>query len=113
MSKSNDISQIRNLIFGETIKSFDEKFAKVDSEISSINKKLDQFLEQLSSEKSERQNGANQIDETLKNVNSQIQEMQKTLMDKLNTLEDSKTANVDLAKIFSDLAAQLSNGENK
>jgi len=113
MSNTNDISQIRNLIFGETIKGFDERFEKLDNEISNINNKLDQFLAQLSGEKSDRQNDSKQIDDSLKGVNSQIVDLKNDLLNKLNSLEASKAANMDLAKIFSEVSDRLRNDDQK
>jgi chromosome segregation ATPase len=109
MSNSNDISQIRNLIFGETIKSFEGRFASMDNEVAEINKKLDKLLAQLSGEKSERQNESKQLDGSLKDLNAHINDLKTELLEKLNSLEDSKAARLDLAKIFSDVSAQLNN----
>ena len=113
MSNTNDISQIRNLIFGETIQGIDQRFEKLDNNVSDINKKLDQFLTQLSGVKSNRQNESKQLDESLKGINEQIGDLKNDVLQKLNSLEMSKAERMDLAKIFSEVSEKLSNSEQK
>ena len=101
------------LIFGETIKGIDDRFEKLDNDISDINKKLDQLLSQLSGEKSNRKTESKQIDESLKGINGQISDLKKDVLEKLNALDMSKAERLDLAKIFSEVADRLSNSEQK
>jgi uncharacterized protein Yka (UPF0111/DUF47 family) len=112
MSNPNDISLIRDLIIGETVQQFDERFKKVSKEISAVNKKLDQLVEQLSAEKSERQNESGKLDEALKKAGSLVDDMKNDLSDKLVSLESSKAARMDLGKIFSEVSKQLGNSDS-
>ncbi len=117
MSKSNDISQIRNLIFGETIDEINNKFRQIESGIADINTRIAALEKELSGTQSQGEKKAADLYEEIKDSRSRMEdnlrELKKELLTRIETVEQDKTNRQTLAALFDQMASELKTGEGK
>ncbi|HHM01581.1 MAG TPA: hypothetical protein ENJ15_01100 [Caldithrix abyssi] len=111
MSNSNDISQIRNLIFGETIDEINSKFNQIESGIADINARISALEKELSGTQSRGEEKAAVLLEEIRGTRSQMSEqlstLKKDLLSRIEKMEQSKTNRQALAALFDRMAAEL------
>ncbi len=117
MSNSNDISQIRNLIFGETIDEINNKFRQVESGITDINTRIAALEKELSGTQSQGEKKAADLFGEIKETRSRMEEslgaLKKDLLSRIEAMEQSKTNREALAALFDRMATELKTGKSK
>jgi len=111
MNKSNDISQIRNLIFGEEMDKIDSHFKEIDDHLSKLGKRMDEMTARINDDKKSANETAQTIEGQLKNavsdIQKQIETMQAELTRRMDALQLSTAARTELAEMFSQFADRL------
>ena len=93
MGELAGISSIRNIIFGDQIREYNERFEAVDQEIKLINEKIDQFRadisEQLDRIESQLSQRTEQVaEESGKNLQHNISEVNHTIVVQITELRE-------------------------
>lgn len=117
MSEANDISQIRSLIFGETISEYNKRFEALTQSIDSVNSKLDQFIADQQKLKQEQDKGAQSLGDNIASSVANIEQAITALKDEINNkfdkMHSDKTGREDLSALLGEMADKLSNSGEK
>ncbi len=117
MSNTNDISQIRQLIFGEEMAKFADRFKTLDDRFAKMDEQVRQILSQMAVDRENNQSASknlgNNLEKAMASIENQVTALKDELVSRLETLQDSKAARNDLAKMFSNLATQLKDNKDK
>lgn len=117
MSNTNDISQIRQLIFGEEMAKFADRFKTLDDRLAKMDEQVRQIVSQMAADQENNQtvskNLGNNLEKAMASIENQIKALKDELVSRLETLQDSKAARNDLAKMFTNLATQLKDNTDK
>ena len=113
MSNSNDISQIRNLIFGEELDKINAQFKQFDARFKQVEQLLDQITNRIHENKSHAQQLEESINTAENALKEQVDALKNDIIDRLEKLQSEKTARDELAVMFTDLANRLNNSSDK
>ncbi len=117
MSNSNDISQIRNLIFGTEMDKINTHFTELEARLAQMDQRLEQITTRIGNDKSEAQQSAQHLENSLNTamsaIKGQVDALKKELIERLDKLQSDKTARDELADLFTDLAKRLNNSGDK
>lgn len=102
-SSSSKIETIRNLIFGETIESFDSELELLKKEILDKKKVLEDLVEQVKTDLN------SSIDNIATDVNIRITEVEKNLDHKIENLEEDAVNKKMLGKLLIELGEKVGN----
>ncbi len=112
---ANDISQIRDLIFGDKIREYDRHFAQIDETLSRIDAALKNHDEQLATVQKELQQASTSLTEKMEADLSRMQkeweETKKQILRKLEELTNDKTDRLQMGNYLIELGMRLK-GEN-
>lgn len=100
-SSTSKIETIRNLIFGETIETYDSEFELLKKEILDKKKVLEDLVEQVKNDL----NSA--IDNIATDVNIRITEVEKNLEHKIENLEEDAVNKKMLGKLLIELGEKV------
>lgn len=100
-STTSKIETIRNLIFGETIETYDSEFESLKKEILEKKKVLEDLIEDVKTEL----NSA--IDNVSTDVNIRMTELEKSLDERLENLEDTAVDKKMLGKLLIELGEKV------
>jgi len=117
MSNSNDISQIRDLIFGTEMDKIDAHFKELEARFTQMDQRLEQITARIGDDRSEARQSAQHLEEAINGAIStmkkQVDTLKKELIERLDTLQTDKTARIELAEMFTELAERLNNSDDK
>ncbi len=112
---ANDISQIRELIFGDKIREYDRHFAQIDETLDKINTALMKHDEQIAAVQKELQQASSSLSEKMEADFSRLQkeweEAKKEILRKLEELTNDKTDRLQMGNYLIELGMRLK-GEN-
>ncbi len=112
---ANDISQIRDLIFGDKIREYDRHFAQIDETLNKISEALKNHDEQLATVQKELQQASTSLIEKMEADLSRMQkeweETKKQILRKLEELTNDKTDRLQMGNYLIELGMRLK-GEN-
>ncbi len=116
---SDNIEQIRQLLFGEQIQQFRSQISELQKQISDLKLKLDRSLgelkkeiQQLRSDNSEaKQHVENRLESTRKEFSTALKAAQTHLQQALKEVRGDSVARDDLARYFMEIGERLHNGE--
>jgi len=100
-SSTSKIETIRNLIFGETIETYDSEFESLKKEILDKKKTLEDLVEQVKSDLNVA------IDNIATDVNIRITEVEKNLEDRIENLEEDAVNKKMLGKLLIELGEKV------
>lgn len=99
---SSKIEIIKNLIFGENIKTYESEFETLKKDILDKKKVLEDLIEEV------RQDLKTAIDNVATDVNIRITELEDKLEDKIEHLETEKVDKKMLGKLLVELGEKVS-----
>ncbi|AYN65947.1 fructose 1,6-bisphosphatase [Euzebyella marina] len=99
---SSKIEIIKNLIFGENIKTYDSEFESLKKDILDKKRVLEELIEEV------RQDLKTAIDNVATDVNIRITELEDKIEDKIESLETEKVNKKMLGKLLIDLGEKVS-----
>ncbi|PKA98142.1 hypothetical protein B0O79_1825 [Flavobacteriaceae bacterium MAR_2009_75] len=99
---SSKIEIIKNLIFGENIKTYDSEFETLKRDILDKKKILEDLIEEV------RQDLKTAIDNVATDVNIRITELEDKVDEKIDSLETEKVDKKMLGKLLIDLGEKVS-----
>ena len=100
---TSKIETIRNLIFGETIESYDSEFELVKRDILDKKKTLEDLIEQVKGDLSTA------VDNIATDVNIRITEVEKSLDSRMENIENDTVDKKMLGKLLIQLGEKISN----
>ncbi len=100
-STTSKIETIRNLIFGETIETYDSEFESVKRDILDKKKTLEELIEQVKGDLNIA------VDNIATDVNIRITEVEKNLESRLENLEDDTVNKKMLGKLLIELGEKV------
>jgi len=100
-SSNSKIETIRNLIFGETIETYDKEFESLKRDILDKKKTLEDLVEQVKGDLNLA------VDNIATDVNIRITEVEKNLEDKLENLEGEAVNKKILGKLLIELGEKI------
>ncbi|MBC6997845.1 fructose 1,6-bisphosphatase [Cytophaga sp. FL35] len=99
---SSKIEIIKNLIFGENIKTYDSEFETLKKDILDKKRILEELIEEV------RQDLKTAIDNVATDVNIRITELEDKMEDKIESLDTEKVDKKLLGKLLIDLGEKVS-----
>lgn len=100
-SSASKIDIIKNLIFGETIQTYDKEFEVLKNDILEKKKILEDLVEEI------RTDLNTTLDSVSTDVNIRITELEKNLSDKIEDIETDKVNKKILGKLLIDLGEKI------
>lgn len=107
MSQSNDISQIRNLIFGETIDEINARFNTLEDGLQRLEERLNSILERLEHTASASDENLKALEERMARNQAETGKQIEAVMKQLDELNRIKTGRDDLAALLAETARKL------
>jgi len=108
---ANDISQIRELIFGDKIREYDRHFAQIDETLNKINDALKKHDEQLATVQKDLQQTSNSLTAKMESDISRMQkeweETKKQILRKLEELANDKADRLKMGNYLIELGMRL------
>ena len=108
---ANDISQIRELIFGDKIREYDRHFAQIDETLNKINDALRKHDEQLATVQKDLQQASNSLTAKMESDISRMQkeweEAKKQILRKLEELANDKADRLKMGNYLIELGMRL------
>ncbi len=108
---ANDISQIRELIFGDKIREYDRHFAQIDETLNKINDALRKHDEQLATVQKDLQQASNSLTAKMESDISRMQkeweETKKQILRKLEELANDKADRLKMGNYLIELGMRL------
>lgn len=101
--KESKIEAIKNLIFGENIQAYDSEFESLKQDILDKKKILEELIEEV------RLDLKTAIDNVATDVNIRITELEDTLGDRIESLEENHVTKGTLGKLLIDLGEKVRN----
>ncbi len=112
---ANDISQIRELIFGDKIREYDRRFTKIDETLNKIQENLIEKEKQLAALQQDLQGTANNLAEQVQNDLEKMQkdweETRQEIMRKIEELINDKADRLQMGNYLIEMGMRLK-GEN-
>ena len=110
-TKMNDILQIRDLIFGENIKQYEERFKELEKTINGLKNELNEKNKVLQSLHSRADKLQKAIDDTknesLKNSHNEVQRLKEEINRRLEAFDQLKLNRQDLSSYLTELASKV------
>lgn len=111
----NDITQIRDLIFGEQIRVYDRKFEQMAKELDALRKQLDEQKRdhsgqfgQLSAKLSELdKSSGRQLEQTAQDIRNELTRLRDELNRSIELLQNDKTDRLVLGNSLVELGLKL------
>lgn len=100
-SSASKIDIIKNLIFGETIQTYDTEFEALKKDILEKKKVLDNLIEEI------RNDLTTTLDNVSTDVNIRITELENNLSEKIDDIENDKVNKKMLGKLLVDLGEKI------
>ena len=100
-SSASKIDIIKNLIFGETIQTYDTEFEALKKDILDKKKVLEDLIEEI------RTDLSTTLDNVSTDVNIRITELEHNLSEKIDAIETDKVNKKMLGKLLVDLGEKI------
>ncbi len=112
---TNDVAQIRELIFGDKIREYDRHFQQLDKMITTLNEQLNGLgvqINNLAKEQSQMHSTINErFDEAFNKLHARLENLQNDLQQKFENLNELKVNRADLGNFLIELGMRLK-GDN-
>ncbi len=96
-TNSDSMQQIREIIFGEYIHSWENNFKRLEKKLADLGKKIDAIHADLKSESGGRVEALSQSKNELR---SEIKKLQTEMTNKLKKIDDSKVDKDSIGEVF-------------
>ncbi|MCK5033231.1 MAG: hypothetical protein KAS18_06335 [Calditrichia bacterium] len=113
---SNNMDQIRQIIFGEQMQEYEKKFNKMLQEIELLKRemensisKLEKFIEKKDAESKK---ATHEVTDMIDNSKREFKKLLNDLQKKVDKIMDSKTDRAKLSDLFSEISQRLNESEN-
>ena len=113
---SNNMDQIRQIIFGEQMQEYEKKFNKMLQEIELLKRemensisKLEKFIEKKDAESKKV---THEVTDMIDNSKREFKKLLNDLQKKVDKIMDSKTDRAKLSDLFSEISQRLNESEN-
>ncbi|NIA11576.1 MAG: hypothetical protein GWP10_18110 [Nitrospiraceae bacterium] len=114
-NSGNNIEQIRELIFGESMREYERRFIELQKRVEKNQarfeetvQELRQQIETVNGKGKESLNGLKkELDEAARGIHQELETMKAELLDKIQQLALDKTDRLQLANFLTELALRL------
>ena len=101
-SANSKIDAIKELIFGENMQAYDNEFDTLKKDILNKKNELEDLIETVKAEL------LKSLDNTATDINIRITELEDTVQDKLDTIDEKKVNRKDLGDLLVKLGEKIS-----